>query len=262
MKKNYIYRCIHCDFKTNEKNKTCPICNNEMKKEEGKIININPSLPDKITNEHHKNIEMGYYCFKCRKKMKTKVCLDCNNVGSLYLETNENRIIIKRINKLTAHYNEQEMDTILKELTDQEKVYIYHNYESAHRFFYKKDINKSIVCFLFALIFYFVFLDITFNMNEQGYMFVGYIFNAIANFMLTTLASLGVWYLIDATNVEFMKLPIKVGLITIIPNLVQLAVCIAKEFNISKTLISGFITVGVSIILNCIFIIWELRHEK
>ena len=36
------------------------------------------------------------------------------------------------------------MQCILTELTEQEKVYIYHNYESAHRFFYKKDINKYI----------------------------------------------------------------------------------------------------------------------
>lgn len=262
MKKNYIYKCIHCDFKTNEKNKKCPICNNEMEKVEGEKININPTLPDKITNEHHEDVEMGYYCFKCHKKMKTKVCLDCNNVGSLYIETNENRAIIKRINRLTDHYDNEEMQCILNELTEQEKVYIYHNYESAHRFFYKKDINKSIVCFIFALIFYFVFLDITFNMSEQNYIFVSYLFNTIANTMIITLMSLGVWYLLDATNVEFMKIPIKVGIITIIPNIIQLAFCIAKDCDITKTLISGFIAMGLSVVINIIYIIWELKHEK
>lgn len=262
MKKNYIYECIHCKFKTNEKNKKCPICNNEMEKKEGKEININPTLPNTITNDNHEKIEMGYYCFKCRKKMKTKVCLDCNNVGSLYIETNENRAIVKRIDHLTEHFDEEEMKNILNELTDQEKTYIYHNYESAHRFFYKKDINKSIVCFIFAFIFYFVFLDMTFNMNENNYLFVSYLFNMISNTMGISLLSLGVWYLLDASNVEFMKIPIKVVIISLIPNLIQLAFCIAKDSNIKLMLISGFIALVISAILNIIYIIWELKHEK
>jgi len=262
MKKQYIYECAHCGFKTNEKNKKCPICNQEMIKKEGKEININPTLPDKITKDNHNNIEMGYYCFKCRKKMKTKVCLDCNNVGALYIETNNNRAIIKRINHLTEHFDNEEMKVILSELTEQEKTYIYHNYESAHRFFYKKDINKAIVCILFAFIFYFVFLDITFNMNEQNYLFVSYMFNMLANVSGITLLSLGVWYLLDATNVEFMKIPVKVAIISLIPNLIQLAFCIAKDSNIKIMLISGFIALFISVILNVIYIIWELKHEK
>lgn len=262
MKKNYIYECINCHFKTNEKNKKCPICNKEMVKQEGEEIKTNPTLPDTITNENHNNIEMGYYCFKCHKKMKTKVCQDCNNVGSLYLETKDTRAVIKRINHLTEEFSEDEMKDIVNELTDQEKTYIYHNYESAHRFFYKKDINKSIVCILFSLIFYFVFLDITFNMSEQEFVFVSYIFNTIANSMGIILIFLGIWYLIDASNVEFIKIPVKVAIVTIIPNIVQLALCIAKDFDVSKMLVSGFITIGVSIILNVIYMLWELKHEK
>lgn len=262
MKRKYISKCKYCGFKTNEKNKKCPICNHEMVREEGNEININPTLPDKITNEHHKDVEMGYYCFKCRKKMKTKVCLDCNNVGSLYVETNENRAIIKRINHLTEHFDEEEMKSILSELTDQEKTYIYHNYESAHRFFYKKDINKSIVCIIFAFIFYFVFLDITFNMNEQNYLFVSYIFNMLSNTVGITLLSLGIWYLLDASNVEFMKIPIKVAIISFIPNIIQLAYCLAKNSNIKVMLISGFIALAISAIINIIYIVWELKHEK
>lgn len=262
MKKKYIYKCNNCGFKTNEKNKKCPICNMEMVKEEGEEININPTLPDKITNEGHENVEMGYYCFKCRKKMKTKVCLDCNNVGSLYLETNNNRVIIKRIKHLTEHFDNDEMNDILNELNDQEKTYIYHNYESAHRFFYKKDINKSIVCFIFAFIFYLVFLDITFNMNENNYLFVSYIFNMLSNTVGITLLSLGVWYLLDASNVEFMKIPVKVAIVSLIPNVIQLAFCIAKDCSIKTMLISGFIALIISAIINIIYIIWELKHEK
>ena len=61
---------------------------------------------------------------------------------------------------------------------------------------------------------------------------------------------------------EFMKIPIKVVIISLIPNLIQLAFCIAKDSNIKLMLISGFIALVISAILNIIYIIWELKHEK
>lgn len=262
MKKNHICKCNVCGFKTKEKNNRCPICNNEMEVIEGNLKEINPTLPEKISNDHHKDIEMGYYCYKCRKKIKTKVCIDCNNIGSLYIDTNNNMQVIKRINRLSDVYDSNEMNTIIKELNDQDKTYIYHNYESAYRFFYKKDINKSIVCMIFAIIFYVVFLDIAFNMSEKSYLFVSYIFNMIANTVSIVLLALSVWYLFDATNVEFLNIPIKIGLITIAPNIVQLALCIVFDFNLKYMLISGFITIVISIILNIIYIIWGKIHEK
>lgn len=262
MKKNHICKCNNCGFKTKEKNKKCPICDKDMDIIEGTVEEINPTLPEKISNEHHNDIEMGYYCFKCRKKIKTKVCIDCNNVGSLYLETNNNMQIIKRVNKLTDVYNENEMNTITKELNDQDKTYIYHNYESAYRFFYKKDVNKSIVCIIFAIIFYVVFLDIAFNMSEKSYLFVSYIFNMIANTMSIVLLSLGVWYLFDATNVDFLKIPIKVALLTLIPNIIQLVICLIADLNMKYMLISGFIAMFITIIINVIYIIWGKTHEK
>lgn len=262
MKKNHICKCNNCGFKTKEKNKKCPICDKDMDIIEGTVEEINPTLPEKISNEHHNDVEMGYYCFKCRKKIKTKVCIDCNNVGSLYLETNNNMQIIKRVNKLTDVYNENEMNTITKELNDQDKTYIYHNYESAYRFFYKKDVNKSIVCIIFAIIFYVVFLDIAFNMSEKSYLFVSYIFNMIANTMSIVLLSLGVWYLFDATNVDFLKIPIKVALLTLIPNIIQLVICLIADLNMKYMLISGFIAMFITIIINVIYIIWGKTHEK
>lgn len=262
MKKGYICKCDKCGFKTKEKNKTCPICNTQMQVLEDKVLDLNPTLPEKIVNDNHKDIEMGYYCFKCRKKMKTKVCLDCNNVGSLYLEYNDKKAIIKRVNRLTDVFDNQEMDVILNELTDQEKVYIYHNYESSYRFFYKKDKNKSLVCFIFAIIFYLVLLDMTFNMKEQDIIFMSYVFNAIGNWFLLTLSTLGIWYLIDASNVEFMKIPVKVGVISLIPNLIQLAICLAKGLDMKMMLITGFIALFIGIICDVIYTIWELKHEK
>lgn len=262
MKKGYICKCTSCGFKTSEKNKKCPICNESMEIIQDELNNYNPTLPEKIDNSNHQNIEMGYYCFKCRKEIKTKVCLDCNNVASLYVKNNNKRAVIKRINHLTDVFDKNEMQNILQELTEQEKVYIYHNYESAYRFFYKKDKTKAIVCLIFAFIFYAVFLDMAFNMNEQTYIFMSYIFNCIANTMLIILLSLSIWYLIDASNVEFMKIPVKVGIISFIPNLIQLAFCIAKGFDITWTLISGLIAFVVSVLLNIGYIFWEIKHEK
>ena len=99
-------------------------------------------------------------------------------------------------------------------------------------------------------------------MNENNYLFVSYIFNMLSNTVGITLLSLGVWYLLDASNVEFMKIPIKVAVISIIPNMIQLAFCIAKDCDIKTMLISGFIALGLSAILNIIYIMWELKNEK
>lgn len=260
MKQKYC-ECLKCHFKTKEKNKKCPICNNVMQQKEGKLEHINPTLPEKLTNEHHKNVKMGYYCFKCRKDMKTKVCLDCNNVGSMYIEYNNKKAIIKRIKHLNEVFNEQEIDDINNDLTIQEKTYIYHNYENAYQFFYKKDSNKAVACFIFAIVFYLIFLDITFNMNEQTYIFVSYIFNMIANTMFLILVFLGIWYLIDASNVEFLKIPTKIGLFSLIPNIIQLAYCIVKDVDIKYTLISGFIAIIIGIIINIIYILRGM-YEK
>ena len=144
MKKNHICKCVKCGFETKEKNKLCPICNNLMEIIPGNITEYNPTLPDKIDNTNHNQVEMGYYCFKCRSKKKTKVCIDCNNVCSLYVEVNQKRAIINRVKHLTDIFNEKEIDIICNELTDQEKVYIYHHYESAYRFFYKNQERSNL----------------------------------------------------------------------------------------------------------------------
>lgn len=260
MKQKY-YECEKCHFKTKEKNKNCPICNSSMNQKEGIIKHINPTLPEKISNEHHKNIKMGYYCFKCRKDMKTKVCLDCNNVGSLYVEYNNKKAIIKRIKHLNEIFNDEEINVINKDLNEHEKTYLYHNYENSYQFFYKKDSNKAIACFIFAIVFYLIFLDITFNMNEQTYIFVSYIFNMIANTLLIILLFLGIWYLIDASNVEFLKIPTKIGILSLIPNVIQLALCIVNDADIKYTLISGFIAIFFGVILNIIYIL-RGKYEK
>lgn len=262
MKKGYICKCNKCGFITLEKNELCPICNMKMDIIEGSGNNLNPSLPNKLDQYKHENTEIGYYCYKCRSKKKTKVCIDCNYVNHLYIELNGKRAIVNRVKRLSDVFNEEELDIIAKELSEQEKVYIYHNYEDAYRFFYKKDKAKCIASFVFAFVFYFVLLDITFNMFESEYNFMSYFFNALGNWIFTTLGIIGVWYIFDATNVEFKKVPWKVGTIIGIPNIIQFGYALAMDVSIKTMLISGYITIFISIIIYILFLIMVKKNEK
>lgn len=262
MKKNYIYECPKCGFKTNEKNNTCPLCNTLTEKKEHPKLNINPTLPERLESHKDRDVQMSYYCFKCKKSTLNKVCLDCNNVSSLMLEYHNKKAIIKRIDRLNDVYSDEEITYILNQLTDQEKYYIYYNYQNAYRFFYKKDKTKAIACFIFAIIFYCLFLDITLNMSEQTYYFVSYFFNIIGNFILVVMSALGFWYLFDATTVEFEKVPTKLAIVIGIPNIINLAYLIIKDTNIKETLISGLITIIISIIVYIIYLLVGKRYEK
>lgn len=262
MKKNHICKCEKCGFKTKEKNKKCPICNSVMNEIVEEMEQLNPTLPEKFDNSHHEHVEIGYYCFKCRKTVLKKVCLDCNNVASLYIKVNDKIAIIKRIKHLTEYFNEQEMDIILNELTDQEKQYIYHNYESSYRFFYKKDNVKSVACIIFAIILFITFLDIAFSMNEREVPFMSYFFNAVANGMFLILILLSVWYHFDATSVEFNHIPMKTGIIIGIPMFIQFGVCMAIGYEMKQMLISGYISMGIALILYGLYFLWEKKHEK
>lgn len=262
MKKGYIYKCEKCGFEANEKNKLCPMCNNEMVKTKGENKNINPTLPKQLNPNTKRDVQLTYYCFKCRKEMKTKVCLHCNNVGSLILKYNGKVAVINRITHLTEVFTDEEINVIMNQLTEQEKYYIYHNYESAYRFFYKRDKMKSIACYIFAIILYIVFLDVTFSMVEKEYIFVSYFSNMIGNAIFAILCIIGVWYMFDATNVEFKKVPMKVGTVVTIPNLMQLAYVIVKGSEIKEILISGYIAIVASILIYVIYFLLERQYEK
>ena len=73
---------------------------------------------------------------------------------------------------------------------------------------------------------------------------------------------LGLWYLFDATNVEFKKIPIKVGLIVGVPNLIQAVYVLANNSSAKTTIISGLIAIGISIILYVISFLVEKKYEK
>ena len=262
MKKNHICKCEQCGFKTKEKNKKCPICSAVMDEIEAKIEELNPTLPEKFDNSQHDHVELGYYCFKCRKKVLKKVCLECNNVASMYIEVNKKTAIVKRIHHLTDYFNDEEMNLIRQDLNDQEKQYIYHNYESAYRFFYKKDNVKFVTCIIIAILLFITFLDMAFNMHDREIDFMSYLFNSVANSLFLILVLLGFWYRFDATSIEFNKIPAKTGVIVCIPTLFQFSYCLVKGVEMKEMLITGYISMGIALVLYIIYFLWEKKHEK
>lgn len=262
MKKSKIYKCTKCGFETKEKHKKCPLCYKEMVEQEGEVVDINPTLPEKFDNSGHEDVELYYHCFKCEKKKKTKVCMDCNNVGSMTLEYNGKKAVINRIKHLRDVFSSKEVEYILSKLSDQEKTYIYHNYESSYRFFYRKDKSKSVVCFIFSVFLYVTFLDLAFGMLEQESFFLGYFLNLAANCIFLILIILGFWYLFDATMVEFKKIPMKVGIFVLVPNLIQLLFVLMNESKMGEVLISGYITMFITALAYLLYIIWWKKHEK
>ena len=89
-----------------------------------------------------------------------------------------------------------------------------------------------------------------------------YFFNAIANFIIVVMGALGFWYLKDATVVEFEKIPAKLAIIMGIPNIINLAYLIIKDCKIKETLISGWVTIIISIIVYIIYLLVDKHYEK
>ncbi len=262
MKTKKISRCQYCHFETNEKNKICPLCSHIMDYVIGDEININPTLPEKIFLNESRNVQLGYYCFKCRKTSINKACMECNNVGSLYLLYDNKMAIINRIENLKEEFTNEEVDIILKQLTINEKHYLYHNFEGAYRFFYHKDKNKAVACFAFAAFFYYFCLDIMVNNIDGDYAFIAYIVNALGNVLLGSLIILGIWYFIDASNIEFKKKPAKVFISLAIAQSLQFIYAFIKLPSIKMELITGFIALAIGIVIYLILEIWEKKHEK
>lgn len=262
MKIKKISVCQHCHFKTNEKNKKCPLCKHPTDYIVGDEININPTLPEKLFVDINKDAQLEYYCFKCRKESINRVCMHCNNVCSLKFNYNNKNIIVNRVYNLQENFNDNELDVILKQLTDQEKHYLYHNFEGAYRFFYHRDNNKAIACFLFAIFFYYFCLNITAQNIEGNYTFIAYIINALGNVLLGSLIIIGIWYLIDASNVEFKQKPIKIFATLAIVQSIQFIYAFIKLPTMKMELITGFIALFVGIIVYLILEIREKKHEK
>ena len=99
-------------------------------------------------------------------------------------------------------------------------------------------------------------------MNESEFVFMSYLFNAIGNWLFLTLSIIGIWYLFDATNVEFKKVPVSVGIIIGIPNVIQFSYALASNINMNKMLISGYIAMFISLMIYIIYVIMVKKYEK
>jgi hypothetical protein len=248
--------CQHCGFKTTENNKICPLCKNQTDRVEGNIPQYNINLPKSMPTDE-RDVKIGYLCYKCRKVSKNQVCLQCNVVGQFCIEYNKKRANIKRIDSLDEVYNEEEITKILQQLTEEEKHWIYHNFESSYQFFYKRDTSKALVCLVMGLIMYFIGLSIARNYADGTLLIVSYFANAFGNGALSIFIVLSIWYLVDATNVEYKRVAGTVGIITGVVMVVYVAISMMLSFSFSKAIIYGFLAIVLSLLLNFVYFIIE-----
>lgn len=261
MKKKQVYQCTSCTYSTNEHNKKCPLCNNEMMLNNNIEKHLNHNLPETLLHDDGE-VKMTYYCYKCHKKTSKRVCINCNTVTYIILEYNEKKAIINKIHRLSDVFNDEEIKYILSKLSEEEKDIIYCNYCDSHEFFNRVDKVKSSLMLLSSIFIYVMFLEITLGFNERDLLFVAYFTNAIGNILLCTLIILSIWYLIDATEVEHKMIPLKTLIIVSIPNIINLVYNIINASNIKTTLISGFITIGISFVVYALIHLIGKNNEK
>lgn len=255
-----ISKCSHCNFKTNEKHNSCPICNNHMDYLIGNIT-YNPNLPQKLDMDN-RDLKLYYYCNKCKNKGINKICLRCNHIGSLTIEYNEKQATINRIDSLYDVFTDNEVEYITQNLSDQEKNWIYHNFASSYRFFYKRDIPKTFVCFLLAIIMYSLCLSISTKYASTDLIIISYAANAFGNGILTIFMILGIWYLYDASSVEYESVPVTVALINGSTMFIYFLLSLFINLSFKVSFILGFIFILISIViyLICFFINKKIKE--
>lgn len=231
------YECNQCHFQAQEKQKECPICNKEMQEIE-KEISFDPNLPKQIPSQD-RAVQLGYYCFTCKKVQMNQICLVDNNINSLCLLYNGKKAIIKRIHHLRDVFDEEEVLEISKQLTEQEKHWLYHHFAGAYRFFYRKDKNKAIVSFVMALVMYVFCFLIAANFAGGELHLLVPVFNGLANTMAFIFIVLGIWYLIDASQVEYAGIPKKVGILAMVFYLIYVVVAIVLELSFTDSYLFG-----------------------
>ncbi len=242
-----ISECSKCNFKTKEKHSSCPLCNGKMNKIEGDVT-YNHNLPNRL-NKVDRNVKISYFCYKCRNESFNKVCLNCNVTSYLSLEYNNKRAVINRIDNLDEVFSEEEVYEILKELTDEEKYYIYHNFAISYKFFYQRDNAKAIILFFMAFLIYYVAFNVTLNYLETS-IIISYFANGFANGVFSIFTVLGIWYLLDASFVEYDNASPYVGITCGVIQIIYIGLALIYSINFKLTLILGFISIIISIILS------------
>lgn len=231
-----MYKCNKCGFETIEENKMCPLCESLMTKtSDNDIHKTNYSDPDTIKNSGS-DITFCYYCYKCKKYSQKKVCMDCNIIGYLSINYKQKHYILNRISQLSEVFNDYEIDDILKNTSDEEKNYIYHNLQDSSRFFYRQDKSKSYTSYFFAVVLYILGFIISTSSFDQE-LIITYIANSFSNIFLVMLGFMGYWYSKNAYELEESK---AVGTFATIGVVISF-IYIALSLILSLSFIQGFL---------------------
>lgn len=240
-------KCNSCGFIIKEKLKTCPLCHGEMK-QTVELATYGSNLPKAIAPREGK-VRISYICYKCRKKTTHHICLDCNLPNFLCVEYGAKRAIIQRIEDLSDVFTEDEVKEILQELSMEEKSWIYYNLMGHMRFFYRKDKTKAAALFFIGALMFYVCLTIALDIQDKM-LFVSYFINALGNGVLGTFLVIGLWYLMDASSVEYKKIAAPIAIVHGFLAVLQAGLSIVFEFNVVKMLISGGITLALAILMS------------
>ncbi len=260
--KDLISICPICGFKMNGKYKKCPICDSQMNKIKERQFDENPNLPNNFIINDNREVKLGYYCYKCKKNIHQHVCLNCNTIGYMIIEYHNKRAILPRINHLNEVFTNEEVQEIALSLTQEEKCWISHQFMDSYRLFYKRDKVKFGVCLFTALLMYFTSMEIFFYFLEKEYLFVGYFVNGIGNTLFSLFFSMSIWYLFDASVVEYKKIPAQIAIFMSVPNIIQVFICMLMNWQVKGTLISGFIFILLELIIYFIYVMVGKKHEK
>lgn len=239
-----ISYCMHCGFKTKEKNHLCPMCHKPTKRIKEKI-NINYHLP-KMFPEQNRDVSLFYTCPKCQETMRG-ICFKCNRMGLLTISYHGKKAIVRQLNSLYDVYNEEEVNTILSQLSLDEKYLLYYQFSKTINNLAKRDNLKACVCIFVGFLMYLLSLQITLNYYAE-YIVISYGSNAFGNAILTIFLLMGIFYLFDAVIVEkdFAK---SIGIITGVVNFLYFIICLFCDISFKKAFYFGIIFIGISILL-------------
>lgn len=245
------YQCVNCKFLTYEKNKICPICEDNV--EEVNVPNRNEktfSNPIRI-KKLNQDVNFNYYCYKCKKYGINKICMDCNVNCYLGIEIKEKRYVLNRIRSLSEVYSPSEVKKIVDETSTDDKELIYRNLEEPSRFFYRKDKGKSYTCIFIGILIYIAGFAISTQNYNDG--LLSSIANAVGNGVFTIFLALGIGYLDNAYMIEEEHVPIVFSVITLVLMLIYLGIAVGFDLSYTVSYLIGLGLMIIALISNLIY---------
>ena len=239
------YQCSQCHFTTKEPNKQCPLCYEKIQEIDQEEITYHVTLPDFIEN-YHTDIYMGYFCLKCRKRVRNRVCLECNNLSALTLVYNNKRFVVHQNQSLYDDFTKDEVNEIIGLLSDEEKHLIYHHFAHSDRFFYRRDSMKMAVSIFTGVLMYVLSLMITVGDSETETVFISYFSNAFGNGIFLFFVFLGIWYWFKPSEVEKTQLPLETAICVGVFSILFLLLAIINGFDFQQVIQYGFLFLPIT----------------